>query len=49
MERLVREHGEFIFVTTPDGRFKVPRHYIALHGLKTKEIPDLGFEKVEDA
>lgn len=46
MERMVKEHGEFIEVETPDGRWKVQRHFIALHGLHADDLPKLGFEEV---
>jgi len=43
----VMEFGEYIPVTIPNkGTWKVQRHYIALHGLKASEVPDLGFEKL---
>jgi hypothetical protein len=30
-----------VTVVTPDGRFLVPRRYIAIHGLKAAELPEL--------
>lgn len=51
IEQIVSELGETIEVTVPSGRFRVPRHYIALHGLVASELPQLaailGFEKIE--
>ncbi len=36
--------------TKRNGRmFLVPRHYIALHGLKEAEIENLGFKEIETA
>lgn len=46
MERMVEALGEYIEVQVPSGRFRVPRHYIALHGLVASEVPALGFEKI---
>jgi hypothetical protein len=51
-ERVVREmvelHGEFLIVETSAGRWSVPRHYIALHGLKAAEVPALGFARADN-
>ena len=45
---MVAEKGPRIEVTGPDGRkWLVPRHYIALHGLKPEDLPNLGFEEVK--
>jgi hypothetical protein len=46
VRRLIAKAGERIAVTTPAGTWLVSRHYIALHGLKARELPDLGFERV---
>jgi hypothetical protein len=43
---LVAAYGHNIVVETPEGRWYVPRHYIALHGFKASEAPILGFEAV---
>ncbi len=52
-ERLVRRQielqGEFVIVETLAGRWLVPRHYIALHGLKADEVAQLGFEPVAES
>ncbi len=37
---------EFIEVEVSGRRYKVPRHYIALHGLKGADVAALGFEEV---
>lgn len=45
VEKMIDELGEYTDVTTPDGTWRVSRHYIALHGIKANELPDLGFER----
>ncbi len=50
VDALVGEYGEYVPVTVtyPEPRtFLVPRHYIALHGLKGWEVRTLGFEEVQ--
>ena len=48
VERLIAQLGEKIIVKTSDGRsWRVPRHYIALHGLKDVEVETLGFEEIK--
>lgn len=51
MMELVREHGEYITVSSVGGSWRIPRHYIALHGLTAYQIPGLakqyGFEAVK--
>ena len=51
IERSVRaviaQKGEMTKVTIPGGTWEVSRHYIALHGLKAQELPNLGFKKVD--
>lgn len=47
IQRLVNQYGETIRVTVPGaGTFAVPRHFIALHGLKGHQIDQMGFERV---
>jgi len=52
MERLCRELGATMKVMCSEGTWLVPRHYIALHGLKAWEIPELakrfGWKKVKE-
>jgi hypothetical protein len=45
---MVSELGTHTKVTV-DGRrtWLVPRHYIALHGLKAEQLPGMGFEEVK--
>jgi hypothetical protein len=49
-ERFVRkqiaELGETVLVTVGTRAWLVPRHYLALHGLKGWEIAELGFPEV---
>lgn len=46
VERLIARDGPFIEVRVGNRRWRVQRHYIALHGLRAWELPDLGFEEV---
>ncbi len=48
MKLLIMEHGQDIPVTVGKRTWLVSRHYIALHGLKEKELPDLGFIEVTE-
>jgi hypothetical protein len=41
IERLVETSGPFVVVTTREGSWWVPRHYVALHGLRAAELPNL--------
>lgn len=53
-ERLARKmiamvDDPYVTVIDPNGvRWRVQRHYIALHGLKGADIPRLGFERLAD-
>ncbi len=48
--RIIRERGRDVMVASPSGTWRVPRIYIAVHGLKADELPELaeryGFEPV---
>lgn len=46
VDKLVDSLGEYTNVTVRGRTWKVPRHYIALHGIKTREIHEMGFEEV---
>jgi hypothetical protein len=46
VEQLVETLGEFMDVTVGGVTYSVPRHYIALHGLKGSELQRLGFKQV---
>lgn len=50
MQKLIAEHGEYATVTClrTDKKYKVQRHYIALHSIKGHELAGLGFEEVRD-
>lgn len=41
MREQIAELGEHVVVVGPDGSFRVPRHYIALHGLKAARLAQL--------
>lgn len=43
---LVTLRGALMEVTTPEGTWLVPRHYIALHGVKAAELTESPFEKI---
>ena len=43
VQMLVDELGEYIAVTVDGKTFSVQRHYIALHGIKDKDLDKLGF------
>lgn len=50
VEKMIAERGDTVLVTTPGGTWRVPRHYIALHGVKVDELSviarKLGFEEI---
>lgn len=47
VEMMIQEKGTHVVVVSSKGRnFLVPRHYIALHGLKEEALPFLGFQEV---
>lgn len=46
VERVIADLGPTIAVTVAGRTFLVPRHYIALHGIKASELPTLGFPEV---
>ena len=47
VEKIIAEKGEFVPIKVLGGRaWKVPRHFIALHGIRAWEIPTLGFEEI---
>jgi hypothetical protein len=50
VDKLVEGNGEYITITSAaTGRsFRVQRHYIALHGVKERDLPNLGFEEITD-
>lgn len=48
MLNLVSKLGEFVNVVIGDKIYKVQRHYIALHGIKGKEMESYGFERINN-
>lgn len=38
---MCKEKGEFITVRTESATYKVQRHFIALHGIKATDLPEL--------
>ena len=49
LHRLIKLQGEIISVTVLNkGSYLVPRIYIAIHGLKAREIDILGFERIKN-
>jgi hypothetical protein len=46
VEKQVELMGECTKVTVGGRTWLVPRHYIALHGLKAEDLPYLGLEEV---
>lgn len=47
IEGLIAELGPDINVRFGDRMWRVPRHYIALHGLTAGDLPTLGFPEVQ--
>lgn len=43
VDKLVADLGECVDVHCAGKTYIVPRHYIALHGLKAIDLPNLGF------
>lgn len=46
VESICRKLGESVIVTIGGRSWSVQRHYLALHGLKAKELPALGFPEI---
>lgn len=47
MMKIIKERGEYITIHCNGKSFRVPRHYIALHGLIGKQLENLGFEEIK--
>lgn len=51
VENYIAKVGATVAISTPEGTWRVPRHYVALHGIKADDLPELaallGFERVE--
>lgn len=48
VEEMISRLGEHIMIEVSGRKFLVPRHYIALHGVKGADIAKLGFQEVKD-
>lgn len=47
VEEVIKKFGPNIVIKLDNNkRFLVPRHYIALHGIKNKDLNKLGFQEV---
>jgi len=46
VRHIVERFGEYITVEQDGKKYQVPRHWIALHGIKGKDISKLGFREV---
>lgn len=46
VDRIIKEFGPYIDVVIDGRTFRVQRHYIALHGIKGKDVAQLGFKEV---
>lgn len=49
VEAIVKRFGEFINVRKDGHTYRVQRHYIALHGIRGKDLSQLNFVEVEHA
>jgi hypothetical protein len=41
MEKLVAEVGEFVTIVFEDKKYKVQRHYVAIHGIAAADLEKL--------
>lgn len=47
VEDIIDRFGPYINITIVDGKtYRVQRHFIALHGIKGKDLANLGFKEV---
>jgi hypothetical protein len=46
IEEMIERLGTHLPITVGRRTWLVPRHYIALHGVKASELPHLGFPEV---
>lgn len=49
LKELTQQLGEYMQVTVAGRTFLVQRHYIALHGIKGKDLASLGFKEYHPA
>ncbi len=47
VQSLVDDLGPDVEVTVGEQSWLVPRHYVALHGIRGWELPTLGFPRVQ--
>jgi hypothetical protein len=45
---LIATAGEYVKIFYNGRGYKVPRHYVFLHGIKAQELPTLGFEEIKE-
>ena len=48
VRRMIARCGETVVVNAGGRKWKVPRHYIALHGLRAEDVPNLGFKEITE-
>lgn len=49
VEEIIDRFGEYISIQVDTGKtYRVHRHYIALHGIKGKDLGSLGFQEVDN-
>jgi hypothetical protein len=48
VREMIRRFGDTVKVTAVGRTWRVPRHYLALHGLTAAELPMLGFPEVTE-
>ena len=46
VRKMIKLCGPTVIIEVSGRRFKVQRHYLALHGIRAAEIDRLGFEEV---
>ena len=46
VETYIMRYGPTVVVSHGDKRYRVPRHYLALHGLRAADLDALGFPEV---
>jgi hypothetical protein len=48
VDAIIEEKGSHVDIVCRDKRYSVPRHYIALHGIKAADLDKLGFDIKEN-
>jgi hypothetical protein len=49
VRHIVERFGEYIVIEQNGHKYLVQRHYIALHGIPSKDLSKIGFQEVDDA